>query len=216
MAKKSSHNIVLEFKHPERGDAKAYSRKGVVLERAKGGTWKIAGKVKPGLSVANIDKIMIVDKGYVRAGGPVYVPADFVFRTEEQAAKETKAKVKRQERARKLEAETLEREARYLDLPLVRGLDWNLPNAIELVRYMVNECRAERRPLDTYLNYVYVMARFHGGASSASLHGPIMAGWGVDREDLPMLDQIADLVAREAFGSHMRAARVWGRALYGH
>ena len=59
--------------------------------------------------------------------------------------------------------------------------------------------------------YVWRMARFHGGADVTL---PIMAGMltGADpfREEL---DALADVVARESFGTDMMAAKRWGRAL---
>jgi len=59
--------------------------------------------------------------------------------------------------------------------------------------------------------YVWRMARFHGGADTTM---PIMAGV-LNRSDPfePELDALADVIAKESFGSNMAAALRWGRAL---
>ena len=59
--------------------------------------------------------------------------------------------------------------------------------------------------------YVWRMARFHGGADMTM---PVMAGvWTHSDPFIADLDALADVVAREAFGSDLKAALRWGRAL---
>jgi hypothetical protein len=59
--------------------------------------------------------------------------------------------------------------------------------------------------------YVWRLARFHGGADVTQ---PMMADLALGSDPFkPELDQLADIVAKEQFGSNMRAALVWGRAL---
>lgn len=59
--------------------------------------------------------------------------------------------------------------------------------------------------------YVWRLARFHGGIDTRM---PMLASLG-SRGDPCMkeLDVLADEVAKEQFGSNMRAAAQWGRAL---
>lgn len=74
-------------------------------------------------------------------------------------------------------------------------------------------------PNDPEANYVYVMARFHGGASSANLHGPMVSVMrlpgDVTAERKSELDAMADRLAIKYYKSDMRAALVWNRALGG-
>lgn len=59
--------------------------------------------------------------------------------------------------------------------------------------------------------YVWRMARFHGGADTTM---PIMAQLCVRYDPyIKELDLLADKIASKYFGSNMRAARLWGRAL---
>lgn len=59
--------------------------------------------------------------------------------------------------------------------------------------------------------YVWRLARFHGGVDTRM---PVLASLG-SRGDptIKALDALADAVAKEQFGSNMRAAAQWGRAL---
>ena len=59
--------------------------------------------------------------------------------------------------------------------------------------------------------YVWRLARFHGGADVTQ---PMMADLALGNDPFkPELDKLADSVAKDQFGSNMRAAAVWGRAL---
>lgn len=66
--------------------------------------------------------------------------------------------------------------------------------------------------------YVWRMARFHSGAdgNGFNLGGAVMADMSLRRDPYkPELDKLADQVAAECHGSHMRAAVRWNQALYG-
>lgn len=66
--------------------------------------------------------------------------------------------------------------------------------------------------------YVWRMARFHSGAdgNGFNLGGAIMADMDLGRDPYkPELDALADQIATECHGSHMRAAVRWNQALYG-
>lgn len=59
--------------------------------------------------------------------------------------------------------------------------------------------------------YVWRMARFHGGKDTTM---PFMASIMIGGDPyLEELNQLADEVAKAVFGSDMRAAQIWGRAL---
>jgi hypothetical protein len=59
--------------------------------------------------------------------------------------------------------------------------------------------------------YVWRLARFHGGADVTM---PVMAGMLVRHDPYqPLLDSLSEVVAKQAFGTDLAAARVWGRAL---
>lgn len=77
--------------------------------------------------------------------------------------------------------------------------------------------RAKFPAQDPRLAYVIRAARFHGGASSPWLGNLIGADIGLPREYpyKAQLEEIADAVATRAFGSNLRAAAVWHRALGG-
>ena len=69
------------------------------------------------------------------------------------------------------------------------------------------------RPQDRRAYYVWRMARFHGGVDVTL---PVMASLDCGADAYrPELDALADQVAREAFGSDLRGAMRWHRALYG-
>jgi hypothetical protein len=71
--------------------------------------------------------------------------------------------------------------------------------------------RSSPRGLDDRAYYVWRMARFHGGADMTM---PVMAALLIDGDPYQEeLDALADALAREYFGSDMRAALRWGRAL---
>jgi len=69
------------------------------------------------------------------------------------------------------------------------------------------------RPKDARAYYVWRLARFHGGADITM---PVMAGIEIGGDPFAKdLDALADAVAKEIFGSNLRAAYRWGKAL-GH
>lgn len=66
--------------------------------------------------------------------------------------------------------------------------------------------------------YVWRTARWHSGAdgNGYNLSGAIMADMDLGADPFkPELDSLADKIAEECHGSHMRAARRWSQALYG-
>lgn len=59
--------------------------------------------------------------------------------------------------------------------------------------------------------YVWRMARFHGGVDTTM---PVMAGFCVAGDPyVKELDILSDKVAKDSFGSDLRGAMRWGRAL---
>jgi hypothetical protein len=71
--------------------------------------------------------------------------------------------------------------------------------------------RTSSRGLDPRAYYVWRMARFHGGADMSM---PVMAATLIHGDPyVEELDVLADALAREHYGSDMRAALRWGRAL---
>lgn len=69
------------------------------------------------------------------------------------------------------------------------------------------------RPKDRRAYYVWRMARFHGGVDVTL---PVMAAMNIGGDPwVKELDALADKVAREAFGSDLRGAMRWHRAMYG-
>lgn len=59
--------------------------------------------------------------------------------------------------------------------------------------------------------YVWRLARFHGGVDTTM---PMVADLALGSDPFkPELDKLVDEVAKQQFGSNMRAALVWGRAL---
>lgn len=70
-----------------------------------------------------------------------------------------------------------------------------------------------KRPAARRDYYVWRMARFHGGADVTM---PVCASMDVNGDPfVPLLDVIADAVAKHVFGTDLAAAHRWGRAL-GH
>jgi len=58
--------------------------------------------------------------------------------------------------------------------------------------------------------YVWKMARFHGGADGPNLHGPMYASVTLGNDEhREWLDNLADAIAQQAYGSNMRAAQAW-------
>lgn len=67
------------------------------------------------------------------------------------------------------------------------------------------------RPKEARSYYVWRMARFHGGVDVTM---PVMADLELGRDPFKKeLDEIADQVAKVAFGTDMAAANRWSRAL---
>ena len=62
--------------------------------------------------------------------------------------------------------------------------------------------------LSGYAYYVWRMARFHGGVDVTM---PIMASLFAPKDKvlLATLDTLADVIAKESFGTNMAAARRW-------
>jgi hypothetical protein len=74
-----------------------------------------------------------------------------------------------------------------------------------------NGLRTSPRGLDTRAYYVWRMARFHGGVDMSM---PVMAATLIHGDPyVEELDALADALAREYFGSDLRAALRWGSAL---
>lgn len=67
------------------------------------------------------------------------------------------------------------------------------------------------KPKDGRAAYVWRMARFHGGID---VHLPVMATFDISGDPYEKeLSLIADRVAKEYFGSDLRGAARWGKAL---
>lgn len=59
--------------------------------------------------------------------------------------------------------------------------------------------------------YVWRLARFHAGVDmTLPMTADLMSRGDPYKKDL---DRLSDLIAKESFGSNMRAARAWGQAL---
>ena len=78
-------------------------------------------------------------------------------------------------------------------------------------KYAPEGANQETEILHRRAYYVWRMARFHGGVD---MRMPIMASMDVGGDpEIKALDELADTVAKYNFGSNMRAAQTWGRAM---
>lgn len=221
-AYRSSDPFLITVETPRGGILRGLRRSGDIVVRSFG-RHHVRGRVTPGLSVRDVLAEWVKREEVVRGDARVRAwndpstdDLDAPIVTQAQADRRERARVRRAERADAAaearamrEHDALGEAARSSDAPL-------LADSASVARY-ADLARASFRATDARLAYVLTLARWHGGAASPNLHAPMAAALAL-RRSYPwraQLDELADAVARRAFGSDMRAARVWYRALGG-
>jgi len=217
-AYRSSDPFLITVETPRGGILRGLRRSGDIVVRSFG-RHHVRGRVQPGLSIRDVlaEWSKFAPEYRVRAwNDPSTDDLDAPIVTQAQADRRERARVRRAERADAAaearamrEHDALGEAARSSDAPL-------LADSASVARY-ADLARASFRATDARLAYVLTLARWHGGAASPNLHAPMAAALAL-RRSYPwraQLDELADAVARRAFGSDMRAARVWYRALGG-
>jgi len=213
----SNDPMVISLFNSRGGLLKGIRRSGKMVERAGAGH-SIRGTVRAGLSASAVREIWSRKHADVLAAGGrieigLGVLADRPIVSEEVAAKKAAQKAARAEKRAAKEAREREAESKLL----AGSPDPMAPLAVseELLAAYADLARRNATVFDGRLKYVITVARFHGGASSAWLGNILSAGYALPK-DYPFrgtLDAIADMVATRAFGSNVRAARVWASAL---
>ncbi len=212
MAVKSKYPIVAEWS--AKGMGRAVSRRGDLLTKDKGGTWKLS-RVKRGLSIADLERIF-TEKGMVRV--ECRVPENWVPNPIREAEKRDAAARKRIEKRKAQDEAQLAYET-----ALVAALEDSLSHHRDsdpifdavLVAYLRDCVIAHKPPIHRVLDFVYLMARFHSGNGYL---GTMMRAEHTLPEDYPyrkQLNALADKVADAAYGdgANLRAAIAWGKAL---
>jgi len=202
MAKLSSHDIVLRFESSSRGVHQAVSNSGIVLARSTGGTWKKAGKVKPGVTAGQYIEVMERSSNAYQCTLR-RIGLDHVFRTEAKARSEDKSRAKRAEQRSAARAEQKQQEEVVLNRPLDP-----VGRAI-LETHVAIYARNNVRCFNPTLEYLRQSCRFHGGATGGNIYGIMSVGFMFDSVDRAFLEPIAERAAVIAYGSHMRGAALW-------
>jgi hypothetical protein len=197
--------------YSERGGLiRGVRRSGQVIAK-RGSTHSIVGHIKTGLTPREVAE-------KYRPGGRVEIHCDETLYdtpilSEAKAEARARAKARRSEREASEKAERIAEERRILGhsaedamLPLKADAE----SLVAYARIAQKNCAEDAR-----LRYVVKLARFHGGAVSAWLGNAIGAEWVLPEgyQHRAQLDEIADAVAKLAFGSDMRAAAAWAPAL---
>lgn len=210
---KSSDPFLITIETPRGGILRGVRRSGDIVVRSCG-RHHVRGRVQPGLSVRDVlaEWSKFAPEHRVRASTE---DLDAPIVTQAQADKRERARARRAERSEAAAEARAMREHDALGEAARSSPDAPLRADSESVATYADLARINFRPRDTRLAYVVTMARFHGGAASPNLHAPMAAAFAL-RRSYPwraQLDELADSVARRAFGSDLRAARVWYRAL---
>lgn len=188
--KKSDPNLVELYGGPSgRKLIRAVRKSGQIIA---GGS--IIGHVKVDLTVADVERMWSKREGAVHVtlagrefSGPIISP-------EKQAARDAAAKRRAAENQALDDAETAK-----LAEGIAPAAEWCL--------------QIGRSARDSRVRYVTLLAKFHGGAN-VNLDGPMLASMLVrDADERKKLDAIADEVARKVYGSDMRGAERWARAM---
>ena len=178
----------------------------IIRRRDNGGHYD-AGRVKADMTVGQVAEIW--RRKYPDATVELYCDAGFIPNTpEKQAASVAAAKARSdKERAAVEEAKAIERAFGSESEPLP-------PSALP---YIAAALRRRHVMVDGRCRYVADMARFHGGATGGYLGTAIGAQFHLPKEyaHTAALDAMADEVARLVYGSDMRTAERWHKALHG-
>lgn len=213
MASKSKQDIIAEFNNSETGKKRALTRKGAWLYGGKGERWSFGMDrtyCKAGATVSELTSIL-AGKGYDR--GLCRVDGGFIPNPTAVSEKRQRDAKKKEEQFQAKLVATKATEAQFVPA----DPQGELAPSTELIQYLATCCKKHDRPRDNRLEYIYDMARFHGGDTGGYLGTAIMASMVLPDgyQHTKALDLIADMVAQMAFGSHMVAARLWNHAITG-
>ena len=191
---------------------------GHILKCRESGGHVDAGVCKPDLTVGAIADIYA--KRWGAENVAVRVSRDTIPNPAAKHAARVRATEKRQAVQNHRHAVAQSAEA-ALGLPPL-DVAWTPQQAENAVAHLVTCLRASggrsAYVLDGRLAYIADMARFHGGQTGGNLGTAIMADMRLPREARPFtreFDSMADELARRVYGSDMRAAERWHRAMHG-
>jgi len=208
-------NLVVVFTE-HGGVAKAFRKSGAVLRRV-GDRHAVDGRVKAGLTPRQILDALIGagKRAELTAAGRAMADTPIVTESA-RAAADARDTARAAERERQHD---IQRRTEALTLGEIAAHDSNamIPDDETAMTAYASMARRNAHPIDGRLAYVVTMARFHSGVGGVTLHGPVMASFRLpnDYAHKAALDAIAQITARNAFGTDDVAARAWGKALYG-